>query len=264
MIYEVERRSGLYGLVLYVPKDVGRRPGIPLLHGSEGGFAGWTNVQALALAHAGFVTLAWSYGKGGSAWHAGDIHDVDLDHTEAALEWLRSHEAVSGRVGLLGSSRGAEHALLLTSLMAKEGSPDIPEALAAHASSDTVVGAFIVSAVKPSASSHGGPKRGPFEGTPIAIDPKRAWRWRDSSDQLMPGTAIEIERYAGAIFLSHGEEDDVWSVDRTRRLEARLIASGRTAEVHYYGGEGHRLRPEADNLHQARLASFFRRHLVAS
>jgi acetyl esterase/lipase len=264
MIYDVECRSGLHGLVLYVPKDAGKRPGILLLHGSEGGFAGWTNVQALALAHSGFVTLAWSYSKGGSVWHAGDIHDVDLDHTEAALQWLRRHEAVSGRVGLLGGSRGAEHALLLASLMAKDGSPDLPEALAAHASSDTVVGAFIASAMAPSASWHSGTKRGPFEGTPIELNPKRAWCWRGSSDQLLPGTAIEIERYSGPVFLSHGEEDDVWSVDRTRRLEARLIAAGRKAEIHYYRGEGHRLRPETHNLDQTRLVSFFRRHLAAS
>lgn len=264
MIYKVEYRSGLQDLVLYVPKAAGKRPAVLLLHGSEGGFSVGTHVQAMALAQAGFVTLAWSYSKGGTAWRAGDIHDVDLDQTEAALGWLRSHEAVSGRVGLLGSSRGAEHALLLTSLMAKDGSPQPPEALAAHSPSDTVVGAFIASTAGSVVSAQAGPKRGPFEGTPIEINPKRAWRWRGSSDQLLPGTAIEIERYAGPILLSHGEEDNVWSFNRTRRLEARLTAAGRNVEVHYYAGEGHRFRPEARNLHQARLVSFFRQHLAAS
>ena len=106
MVHDVEFRSGLNGAYLYIPKGRARSPGVVLLHGSEGGSAGWSSVYALALAMHGFATFAFSYSKGGNSWHAGDIHDVDLDRTVDALRWLRQHPAVSGKVGLYGSSRG--------------------------------------------------------------------------------------------------------------------------------------------------------------
>ena len=106
------------------------------MHGSEGGFAGWMARDALALAMNGFVTFAYAYSKGGNHWHAGDIHDVDLDQTVDALRWLREHSTVSGKVGFYGGSRGAEHAILWASLMARDGLADPPDAVAAHAASE--------------------------------------------------------------------------------------------------------------------------------
>jgi dipeptidyl aminopeptidase/acylaminoacyl peptidase len=196
----------------------------------------------------GFVTLAYPYGTGGNSWHAGDIHDVNLDETAEALRWLREQPAVSGKVGLYGHSRGAEHAILLASLMARDGSVDLPDAVAAHSPSDTVAGAFIAGTWHPKERDTWDPS-------------KRAWRWRGSSEELTPTTPIELERYAGPVFLSHGEQDQVWTVDCTRRLEARLRASGRDPEVHYYPGEGHGLSPESDNQNHQRLVSFFWKYL---
>jgi len=178
--------------------------------------------------------------------HAGDIHDVDLDLTAEALRWRREHPTVSGKVGLYGASRGAEHAILLASLMARDGITDLPDAVAAHSPSDTIVGAFIAGVWHPKEGETWDPS-------------KRAWRWRGSSEELTPTTSIELERYAGPVFLSHGEQDQVWTVECTRRLESRLRASGRDPEVHYYPGEGHRLSPESQN--HERLVSFFLRHL---
>ncbi|MBV9248115.1 MAG: prolyl oligopeptidase family serine peptidase [Acetobacteraceae bacterium] len=248
MVYPVEARTGPNRSTLYVPQGRGRAPGLLILHGSEGGMAGWTHVVALWFASLGFVTWPLSYSKGGNPWHAGDIVDVDLDRTEEALRTLRSHETVSGAVGLMGGSRGAEHALLLVSLMARDGSPDLPRAVAAHSSSDTIAGAFISGVYNPKQRETWDPS-------------KRAWRWRGSSDDLKPTTPIEIERYAGPLYLSHGEADSVWTVECTRRLEARLRAAGREPEVYYYPGEDHGLRPETSNLQRTRMAAFFRRHL---
>jgi dipeptidyl aminopeptidase/acylaminoacyl peptidase len=234
--------------MLYVPQGRAQAPGLLFLHGSEGGMAGWNHVPALWFATMGFVTCPFSYSKGGNFWHAGDIVDVDLDHTEEALGALRTHEAVSGSVGLVGASRGAEHALLLVSLMARDGSPDLPRAVAVHSPSDTIAGAFVSGSLHPKKRETWDPSR-------------RAWRWRGASDDLKPTTPIEVERYPGPLYLSHGEVDSVWSVECTRRLEARLRAAGREPEVHYYAGEDHGLRPEAANVQRARMAAFFRRHL---
>ena len=74
------------------------------------------------MAGSGFCTIAPGYSRGGDAWHAGDILDVDLDQTESMLIWMRESGITSGQVGLYGTSRGAEHALLVTSLMARHES----------------------------------------------------------------------------------------------------------------------------------------------
>jgi dienelactone hydrolase len=111
-------------------------------------------------------------------------------------------------------------------------SPGLPHALAALSASDTIVGAFIESSFRPDSAAKAA-RRGPWEGTPIRLDPKCAWCWRGTSKQLLPGSPIEIERYDGPVFLSHGEKDDVWSVNRTKRLEQRLRDAGRSPEVHY-------------------------------
>ena len=248
MAFDIEIRQGPDGQRLHVPVG-GARPGIVVLHGSEGAWAGWSAWQALLLAGGGFCTIAPGYSRGGNAWHAGDIDDVDLDATESLLAWMRTSDVTTGRVGLYGTSRGAEHALLVTSLMARDGSGEVPDAVAVHAPSDTIVGAFI--------SRHFVPGR---DSPPVSTRP--AWRWRGASDTLAPTAPIEIERYGGPVFISHGEDDTVWSVERTRRLAARLRAAGRTPEVHVYAGEDHVPRPETEAVHYAQVIDFFGRTLA--
>lgn len=249
MTFEVEFQRGFGGSYFYVPKTKGPCPSILVLHGSDGGRAGWSHWQALLFATHGFCTLAPNYSKGGNGWHAGDIVDVDLDETESALVWLRDSEMTDHKVGLFGISRGAEHALLVTSLMARDGSAGLPDAVAVHSPSDTIIGAFIADHFDPN-------------GDEVWDPAKRAWRWRGSSDALLPTSPIEIERYAGPLFLSHGEADKVWTVDCTRRLEERLRVAGRRPEVHYYPDEDYGLKPETHTIQQARLVDFFRRGLL--
>ena len=245
--YPVETRTGPRGSTHYAPAGIASAPAVLLLHGSEGGNSRWSHVTAIFLATQGFVAAPFPYSRGGNIHHAGDIVEVELDETAEALRLLRAHEGVSGAVGLWGISRGAEHALLLTSLMASEGDTDLPGAVAVHAPSDVIVPGFVAAHYVPNYRSR--------------VDlSKPAWRWRGTP--LESGTPIEVERYAGPLLLGHGEEDPVWPADRTRRLEARLRAAGRTPEVHYYPGEGHGLRPAAANLDRARLSAFFRRHLA--
>lgn len=95
-------------------------PTVMILHGSEGALSGWSHRNAVLLAAHGFLAFPFGYSQGGNVWNAGSIHEVSLDRSVAALEALRGFDVSSGRVGLYGVSRGAEHALLLTSLMARE------------------------------------------------------------------------------------------------------------------------------------------------
>lgn len=247
MAYDIETHAGPNGCWVYVPKS-DPRPAIVALHGSEGGFAGWSQFQALRLAHSGFCTIAPNYSVGGNLWHSGNIRDATLDQTKEVLIWMRDSAFTSDKVGLYGVSRGAEHVLLVTSLMVRDGSEGIPDAVAVHSPPDTIADAFISKNFDPNDHETWDPSR-------------RLWTWRGSSEDLKPTTPIEIERYQGPLFISHGEDDTVWSVECTRRLETRLREAGRTPEIHYLAGVDHGFSAEADNRQTARLVDFFSRTL---
>ena len=103
----------------YGPAGEGPFPSVMLLHGSEGGMSGWTHRTAAILAANGFLCYPHNYSKGGNAWNAGHIEDVEISRTAEALAALRSFATGNGKVAVYGVSRGAEHALLLSSLMAQ-------------------------------------------------------------------------------------------------------------------------------------------------
>ncbi|WP_300303839.1 acyl-CoA thioester hydrolase/BAAT C-terminal domain-containing protein [Ferrovibrio sp.] len=235
----------------YSPPGEGPFPAVLLLHGSEGAWAGWTHRAAVILAAHGFLAFPFGYSVGGNGWNAGSIIDVPLDKTEASLARLRALPLVNGKVGIYGVSRGAEHALLLTALMVQSGCPDLPNAVAVHSPPDVICGAFKAASWR----DQGDP------GWQVWDPALRAWTWRGTSDALLPTTPIGIEIYEGPLFLSHGTADKIWSVEMTRRLEARLRQNGRDPEVHYYEDQGHALGSAADNIHNEKLIAFFGRHL---
>ena len=109
----------------YGPPGDGPFPAIMLLHGSEGSRSGMIYRTAAILAAHGFLAMAFPYSNGSNA---GDIMDVPLDRTAEALSALRAHSLVGNKVGLYGISRGAEHALLLATLMARDGVAGLPDA----------------------------------------------------------------------------------------------------------------------------------------
>lgn len=236
----------------YGPPGDGPFPAIMILHGSEGAWSGWSHRNAVILASHGFLAFPFGYSNGGNAWNAGDIINVSLDRTVEALAALRAFHFASEKVGVYGVSRGAEHALLLASLMARDGVDGLPDAIAAHSPPDVICGAF-----------NGRSWRDAGDPGWQAWDPgNRAWSWRGSSDELLPTTPIEIERFDAPLFLSHGTADRVWSVDMTRRLAERLHEYGRKPEVHSYEGQDHIPGSAAENDHHEHLVAFFERSLA--
>lgn len=234
----------------YGPPGDGPFPTVMVLHGSEGAWSGYSYLTAAILAAHGFLAIPLGYSVGGDIWNAGDIRDVPLDRTAAALAALHALP-LSGKVGLYGVSRGAEHALLVTALMVRDGVPGLPDAVAAHAAPDVICGAFSGASYRDS-------------GDPgwRSWDPaERAWTWRGASDALLPTMPIEIERYAGPLFLSHGMRDTMWSAAMTQRLEARLRQAGRVPEVHLLPGQDHSPQGEDENAHHRTLIKFLRRTL---
>ena len=125
----------------YGPPGEGPFPAIMILHGSEGAFSGWSHRNAAILAAHGFLAFPFGYSNGGNAWNAGNIVDVPLDRTVEAMAALRAFTYSSGKIGLYGISRGAEHALLLASLMARDSVDGLPQAIAVHSPPDVICGA---------------------------------------------------------------------------------------------------------------------------
>ncbi len=251
---KVRTAEGFEGVRLYLPGAKRPYPCVAVLHGSEGGLAGWSHGTAVMFAAHGFAAMPLNYGRGSNAWHSGDIVDVDLDRTETALRWLRESDATAcTKVGLYGASRGAEHALLLASLLAAEDSPDQPDAVAVHAPADTIWGAFYADRIKPD---------GTYDGRGQYPSRDRAWRWRGRYDQVEPGSRIKIERYRGPRVPQPWRERRGMSVNGTRRMAALLRGANRTPEVHYFAEQGHILDEANKNRFYEKLFAFFERHLA--
>ena len=235
----------------YGPPDETPRPAVLMLHGSEGGLSGWSHRSAAILAASGYLVYPHSYSVGGNAWNAGAIENVDLQRTVQALEALRAFAFCNGKVAVYGVSRGAEHALLVATGMAKRGLEPLPDAVACLAAPDVVCGAFDARSFRDA-------------GDPgwQAWDPaRRAWVWEGAYEDLLPTQPIEVEAYPGPLFLAAGMKDTTWSPEMTRRLEQRRLKHGRLVEAHYYETEGHVPGSNGENDHHQRLLTFLERHL---
>jgi pimeloyl-ACP methyl ester carboxylesterase len=252
MTAAIRKSRSAIGSIIYWPGENTPCGGIVCLHGSEGGSAGWNDVNCATFAAAGFAAMAHRYNEGLAFSGPPDIDDVPLDGTETALTCLRYELAGIGcGIGLFGVSRGAEHALLVAQLMAEDGSAALPDALAVHSPPDATWPAFIAADFR--------------TGQPWAGDRQRpAWSWRGNHERTRPGLPLYTERFPGPVFIAQGTDDQVWGAAMARRLVARMTAAGRTPEAHFFDGEGHVFHAEAWNREWALLEAFFGSHLALS
>jgi hypothetical protein len=199
----------------------------------------------------GYLCYPHNYSKDGNAWNSGHIEDVEILETAEALCALRNFEQCNGKVAVYGVSRGAEHALLLSFLMAKEGMQGQPDAVACLAAPDVVCGAFDARSFRDS----GDP------GWQLWEPSRRAWVWNGSSDELLPTAPIDVERFTEPLFLSVGLRDRTWSPDMTARLHERRKAAGLPVVAYYYENEGHVPDNDGENCHHELLLSFFEKSI---
>jgi dipeptidyl aminopeptidase/acylaminoacyl peptidase len=156
------------------------------------------------------------------------VIDINLERTIEALRWLNNRaELKRKRVALCGVSRGAEQALILAALSARHAEIPKPAAVTALAATDHYVQGF---------SWNWQSAGGPEPDDPSA----RAWIWRGKHVGTI-GKPIPIDRYDGPILLMHGVEDEIWAVERSRKLEKRLRKAERDVEAVYLPGEKHHL-----------------------
>jgi dienelactone hydrolase len=236
-----ELSGGVQG-VLFTPS---RRSdlGLLVLHGSSGRP---DTERAALFAHAGASALAlrWFGGPGQSP----GICEIPLEHFSAAIDVLLGRGC--RRVAVVGTSKGAEAALLLA--------VHDPRIAAVVATSPTSV---VWCNVGVGLDGEGWPLRSSWtlDGKPlpfVALDPY--WRrqtrdglvayraWHEQSLKRFAAEAVEaaipVERSKADILLVAGCDDALWpSDDFARALADRAADSGKSAALEVHPKAGHRV-----------------------
>lgn len=194
----------------------GRRPAILLLGGSEGGLGAAADGQARLLAREGFTVLALAYYRLPGQPQRFEL--IPLETFTHALDWLKAHEGVDpARLAIMGTSKGAEAALLVASRRS-----DIGAVVAAVPSQVAWQGFdWSFAPVNTSSWSEG--------GKPVPYLPIKTVGWNGdiygpslAEAARHPEAAIPVERIAAPVLLLCGEEDKLWpSCPMARAVKAR-------------------------------------------
>lgn len=205
-----------YGLKgkLFLPPGSGPHPALLIVSGSDGALC--ERAAALLASH-GYVALALVYfGTDGLPKR---LARVPLEYFERAIDWLQNRPEVIGeRIGVIGSSRGGELALLLGATF-----PQI-KAVVASAPSGLIHGGVGTLPSVPAWTYHDVPlahiaykpavseiaallsamiRRTPFVGRPLYL--------KELSDKKSVERAtIPVEKIQGSILLISGDEDELW------------------------------------------------------
>ncbi len=244
----IEVASGPLRGAAFVPAGPGPFPAILLLSGSGGGI---TSVQCSAalLASRGFATLALAYFN--YADLPSDLTNIPLEYFLAGLDWLRASLATTGRVAVMGESRGGELALLLGSSYPAEVT-----AVVAMVPSGVVWGGLAAdSSAAPSAAwiragqpVHAVPGRSAAREEPaqragaIVLTPSFEAALAGAGPEAIAAAEIPVERSGGPVLLLSGEDDALWpSVTLAEIAVRRARARGAAYPVRHvtYPAAGH-------------------------
>jgi dienelactone hydrolase len=220
------RERGLYGK-FFRPASGEPVPGVLVLGGSEGGLAPYVMREAALLAAHGFAALALAY------FYAGSLPDrlagIPLEYFGGAIRWLKDQPAVRGdRLGVVGTSRGGELALLLGAHYPELG------AVVSYVGSGLVF------------SSPTGPEPAwTFRGKPLPWIPNPFDIFQARLEQIQRAR-IPVERTRGPVLLISGDADQVWpSTQLSQVAMERLGPSQRPYpdELRHYPDAGHGIQP---------------------
>lgn len=226
---------------MFYPSATGRHPAVLVLGGSEGGFGG-DDVAAL-LASRGYVALSLAYF--GIAPLPASLERIPLEYFLAAVDSLQGDPRVRrDRIAVLGTSKGAEAALLLAA-----HDPRI-RAVVAYAPSAVAWSCICQDPQSPSWMLDGrpvpfvaggaDPAYRPSQGSPVHPVVNYRYRLRDSA--AVRRAMIPVERIHGPVLLVSGREDELWpSSWSADAIAARLCAHGFDHRVVHlsYAGAGH-------------------------
>jgi hypothetical protein len=235
--------SVLVGALFLPPRKTGpdsAGPALLVLGGSEGGL-GSEDVAAQLASH-GYVTLALAYF--GIDPLPSSLDRVPLEYFARAIAFLQDHPRVArARIGIVGTSKGAEAALLIAASSAAI------RGVVAYAPSH-VVWSCICSGPRASWSraasdlpfvpAGADPLYRPPPGFPIRPTVNYEHRLRDAA--AVDRARIPVERIRGPIMLIAGGDDGLWpSLPMAREVlrRRRRLGGHRADTVRAYPDAGH-------------------------
>lgn len=219
------REDGLIG-TLFVPPGAGTFPGLIVLGGSEGGL-GSEDVAAQLASH-GYAAVALAYFGMDGLPQA--LEEIPLEYFKKAIDWMMRQRFVkAGGLGVVGTSKGAEAALLVGSTYREI------RVVIGYVPSG-VVWSCICSTPNKSSWSLGGkpltfipqaadPTYGPPQGFPLSPLVNYTFRLRDAAAARR--AAITVEKIQGPVLLISATDDHLWpSSALARMIMERLKRKG--------------------------------------
>jgi dienelactone hydrolase len=218
------RESGLVGN-FHRPSTPSVHPGIIVLGGAGGGLESASAVGTL-LADRGYAALALAYF--GLEHLPARLEEIPLEYFKSAIEWLRSQPLVeSSKIGVLGTSKGGEAALVISATYREIG------AVVAYSPSHVVFQGINEAWSDSSMSKSSWTLRGkPVPFVPFHMDNDCIEQYGFylglylSSLQNMRAVKraiIPVERINGPILLVSGTDDAVWPSNlMCKRIVERL------------------------------------------
>lgn len=231
---------------LFLPGEAGPHPGVLVLHGSGGQPS--RGVASL-LASRGYAAFALQYFGDPDPLPDG-LAEVPLEYFGDAAAWLRERDAVADSLGLYGTSKGAEAALLVA---ARSAWPDavVAVAPAAHRwqatdqSIDRETGSWTADGeVLPYVPFRAAP--GTDEAGRLVLADVYEQSPARVPDERVEAARIPVERIDAGVVLVAGTDDAMWpSADYAAAVRDRFAAddTGTTVECVLCEGAGHGIRP---------------------
>jgi dienelactone hydrolase len=234
--------------VLYEPPAAGPHPAMVVLSGSGGGTPGPATWPG-GLASRGYVVL--SLADHNDVGVPRQLSNIPLEYVEHALHWLGARASVDKtRIGVLGTSRGAELALLLGATY-----PELVHTVVAVVPSNVVWPGCCDSTSRLGPSWTLGGKPVPYLRPDSALESGMTERSRAAAIRQTPvhrarlanagdvaRAVIHVERSRAPILLISARDDGVWpSYEMAEQIMARLrrFRYAYPYEHHGYEGAGH-------------------------